>query len=180
MKKTLFLLLVSIQCLTTAFAGAQNYVSLPVLRTQAAQGWHQIYQANGREVVADADVAPLPEAKTCPLVQVEGLGSEIDDALFDVYRQMRGSSIYNLPCAINVDVLDEHTVYPKGNHLRGDIWLDQDEVYLDGAVPPLPPRKRRSELRGVSRTNRRRPQPSDGPFPRRLFHPSGYRNRHGV
>lgn len=139
MKKTLFLLLVSIQCLTTALAGAQNYVSLPVLRTQATQGWHQIYRANGREVVADADVAPLPEAKTCPLVQVEGLGSEIDDALFDVYRQMRGSSIYNLPCAINVDVLDEHTVYPKGNHLRGDIWLDQDEVYLDGAVPPLPP-----------------------------------------
>lgn len=139
LKRTVCLLLAVCLCLSCALAGAQDYVSLPELRAQAAQGWHKTYQANGRKVVADADVVPLPDATTCPLVQVEGVGEEIDDALFDVYRQIRGCSIYNPPCAIDVEVIDERTVYPEGNHLRGEIWLDQDEVYLDGEVPPWPP-----------------------------------------
>ena len=139
MKKTVCWLLAVCLCLPCALAGAEDYVSLPELRAQAARGWHRTYQANGRKVVADADVAPLPEAKTCPLVQVEGVGDEVDDALFDVYRRMRCCDVYNLPCSINVDVIDKRTVFPEGNHLRGEIWLDQDEVYLDGEIPPRPP-----------------------------------------
>lgn len=139
MRKTVCLLLL-VACLLPGLPGlAQEYVSLRELREQVAGGWHQTYQAHGREVVADADVEPLPEADVCPLVQVEGLGEQIDDSLFDVYRKMPGGSVYNLPCAINVDVLNSRTVFPEGNNLRGEIWMDQEKTYLNGEIPDETP-----------------------------------------
>lgn len=120
-----------------AAAQAEEYVTLAELREQVKDGWHETYQAHGREVVADADLQWMTESNTCPIVEVEALGMEEGDSRFDKYRGEKYADIYTRPAVISVDVLNSKSFYRnQGARYGGKIWEDEeDEIRQNGERP---------------------------------------------
>ena len=132
MKKSAFACLaVFTMSLAVSAASADDYVTLAELGRQAADGWHQTYQANGREIVADAETVFYPTGEQCPIVQVEGLGKDENDSVFDVHRQKKNSSIYAFDMSLSVDVLDDDSVnYVPWQELgKGKLYQEQTFFY---------------------------------------------------
>ena len=132
MKKSAFACLaVLTMSLAVSAASADDYVTLAELGRQAADGWHQTYQANGREIVADAETVFYPTGEQCPIVQVEGLGKDENDSVFDVHRQKKNSSIYAFDMSLSVDVLDDDSVnYVPWQELgKGKLYQERTFFY---------------------------------------------------
>ena len=132
MKKSAFACLaVLTMSLAVSAASADDYVTLAELGRQAADGWHQTYQANGREIVADAETVFYPTGEQCPIVQVEGLGKDENDSVFDVHRQKKNSSIYAFDMSLTVDVLDDDSVnYVPWQELgKGKLYQERTFFY---------------------------------------------------
>ena len=56
--------------LFAAVGCAQEYYTIDQLREQAAEGWHEIYEAYGREIVADIDIT-VPDVEQVPVEKLE-------------------------------------------------------------------------------------------------------------
>jgi len=136
--KKMLILLAALLLVSTA-ASAQEYVTLAQLREQAGDGWHGTYQAHGREITIDADLAWMTESDACPIVEVEGIGFEEDDERFDQYLALPDSHIYAFPCSVSVDVLcrDNKELYPLGAYMGKS--RQEQHSYLNGETPVVPP-----------------------------------------
>ena len=74
MKKAMIALLAAALLLQPLAGQAEtDYVSLSVLREQAAEGWHETYQSHGREAAANVEIGRMPETDACPVYRVESL-----------------------------------------------------------------------------------------------------------
>lgn len=114
---------------------AADYVSLSELSKQVVDGWHETYTAHGREVIANADVAWMPETDVCPIVQIEQASWEGSDSLLEKYRDYRDSLVY-VNGTLSILVLEESEYCEKdGENYRGRTILDQDLVYKNGEKP---------------------------------------------
>ena len=115
---------------------AADYVTLPELLTQAQKGWHETYTANGREVVANVDVDWMPDAQTCPIVEIEE--QDVDPALLEKYQgkgnRVEASAKYH-SVEIAVDS-KRKSWFLKGYSGMYSGRIDGDERYFaDGEIP---------------------------------------------
>ncbi len=119
---------------------ADDYVSLPELCKEAMSGWHETYTAKGREVVANADIRWMPEAQTCPIVQVEGLGKQADPDAFKQYQDQPGikSALRDYIAAVALMERDTR-IYPEKDNYKGDTVTPQDLTFYGGEVPTQTP-----------------------------------------
>ena len=69
MKKRVIVLLIVLLFITVN-GYAQEYYTINQLREQAAEGWHEIYEAYGREIVADIDIT-IPDVEQVPVEKLE-------------------------------------------------------------------------------------------------------------
>ena len=69
MKKRVIVLLIVLLFITVN-GYAQEYYTINQLREQAAEGWHEIYEAYGREIVADIDIT-VPDVEQVPVEKLE-------------------------------------------------------------------------------------------------------------
>lgn len=65
-------MLLCLFCLLPCLSQAEDFVTLPELRSQVGEGWHEAFTAMGREVTVQAAVDWFPCAGACPIVEVEG------------------------------------------------------------------------------------------------------------
>ena len=56
--------------LFAAVGCAQEYYTIDQLREQAAEGWHNVYEAYGRKIVADIDIT-IPDVEQVPVEKLE-------------------------------------------------------------------------------------------------------------
>lgn len=77
-----WLLALAAVVLAPALACAEEYVTLAELRTQAGDGWHETFNANGREIVVQAEIDWFPEVDACPVLEVAGAVVEQPGAEF--------------------------------------------------------------------------------------------------
>ena len=56
--------------LFAAVGCAQEYYTIDQLREQAAEGWHTVYEAYGRKIVADIDIT-IPDVEQVPVEKLE-------------------------------------------------------------------------------------------------------------
>ena len=70
MKTRITMLLALLLALVCTAASAQEYYTLPEIREQAAQGWHETYEAYGREIVVDVE-AQIPNVDQVPIERLE-------------------------------------------------------------------------------------------------------------
>ena len=56
--------------LFAAVGCAQEYYTIDQLREQAAEGWHNVYEAYGRKIVADIDIT-IPDVEQVPVKKLE-------------------------------------------------------------------------------------------------------------
>lgn len=137
MKKMLCMLIALL--LMCSGASAEEYVTLSELRTQVGDGWHETYQAHGREVIANAGSPWMPESDACPIIEVEGVGFEEDDERFDMYRALPDSYIYTFPYSVSVDVLCRDSKYLYGLTAYMGKWRTEEHIYLNGETPKVLP-----------------------------------------
>lgn len=136
--KKLLILLAALLLMSTA-ALAEDYVTLAQLREQASAGWHQTYQAHGREIVIDARLAWMTESNACPIIEVEGVGFEEGDERFDMYLALPDSYIYAFPYSVSVDVLCRDNKYLYGLTDYMGKWRSEEHIYLNGETPDVLP-----------------------------------------
>ncbi|MEG0742578.1 MAG: hypothetical protein RR521_10115 [Clostridia bacterium] len=142
MKKCLSFMLILTIALTPLFALAQaqptfaDCVSLPELSAQALEGWHKTYTAHGREVVANVDIRRMPQADTCPIVEIEE--QDVDPALLEKFqgkdnRAEASTKWHSVEIAVDSK---RKSWYLKGYSGMYAGKLDRDERYLaDGEIP---------------------------------------------
>ncbi len=119
---------------------AADYVSLPDLRKEAMSGWHQTYTAKGREVIANVDIRWMPEAQTCPIVQVEGWGKQADPKAFEPYKDKPNTRSAQRDFLIAVGLVDRDTkVFPKRTNYHGRTVTPQQLTLYGGEVPAETP-----------------------------------------
>lgn len=119
---------------------ADDYVSLPDLRKEAMSGWHETYTAKGREVVANVDIRWMPQAQTCPIVQVEGWGKQVDQAAFEPYMDKPDTRSAQRENFIHVAWMERDTmVIPENTNYNGRTVTPQDLTFYDGEVPTETP-----------------------------------------
>ena len=79
MKKQFAALLTALSLLPT-LALAQEYYTLPEIREQAKDGWHETYTDRyGRETVVDIDVEVYGE-ETAPIIKITDAGYRVDQS----------------------------------------------------------------------------------------------------
>ena len=79
MKKQFAVLLTALSLLPT-LALAQEYYTLPEIREQAKDGWHETYTDKyGRETVVDIDVEVYGE-ETAPIIKITDAGYRVDQS----------------------------------------------------------------------------------------------------
>jgi hypothetical protein len=117
-----------------------DYVSLSELSKEAMSGWHETYTAKGREVVVNVDIRWMPEAQTCPIMQVEGLGKQADPDAFKQYQDQPGikSALRDYIAAVD---LTEHDTreFPEKENDKGDKVTPQDLTFYGGELPTQTP-----------------------------------------
>lgn len=119
---------------------AADYLSLPDLRKEAMSGWHQTYAAKGREVIANVDIRWMPEAQTCPIVQVEGWGKQADPKAFEPYKDKPNTRSAQRDFLIAVGLVDRDTkVFPKRTNYHGRTVTPQQLTLYGGEVPAQTP-----------------------------------------
>ncbi len=136
MKKSVFAGLTALMLtMTLSAASAAEYVTLAELREQAvAEGWHQIYQVNGKELVADASIR-LPSADKCPILHIEPLGRDESDSAFDAYRAQKNAQITADNMALTVEVINDESrlLVPRSDW--GIDMVQQSDFYFSSGVP---------------------------------------------
>ena len=132
MRRHLGLMVCAIACLLTTGASAQEYYTIEQVREQAALGWHETYEAYGREISVDVDPY-VPDVDKVPLerlefARMEPLVTEEETGLkFTVYPESNvflvDSEIYN----------KEHT---SGNDsMKSEDWMGYPNEW-DRVYPP--------------------------------------------
>lgn len=124
-------LLLCLLWLLPAPVRAEAYVTLPELRLQAGEGWHETFIARGREVVAQADIDWFPEANACPVLEVAGAVVAQPDGEF-----RKSGKVLDSDCYVN------------WAWMQASPWLDRSEAgscspvsytVYGGEPPPLIP-----------------------------------------
>ena len=64
------IMLFTVLFLFAAVGCAQEYYTIDQLREQAAEGWHNVYEAYGRKIVADIDIT-IPDVEQVPVEKLE-------------------------------------------------------------------------------------------------------------
>lgn len=72
MKKPLIVVTLLLLVLCIGASAAETCFTLPDIREQAKQGWHQTYTAHGREVVVDIEIV-VPDASRFPVLKAKSL-----------------------------------------------------------------------------------------------------------
>ena len=115
---------------------ADDYVSLPDLRKEAIAGWHETYTDKGREVTANVDIRWMPEADTCPIVQVQGWGKQVDPKAFEPYKDKPNTRSSQQDFLIAVGLTDRDTkVFPEITNYHGRTVTPQQLTLYGGEVP---------------------------------------------
>ena len=64
------IMLFTVLFLFAAVGCAQEYYTIDQLREQAAEGWHNVYEAYGRKIIADIDIT-IPDVEQVPVEKLE-------------------------------------------------------------------------------------------------------------
>ena len=139
MKTRIFpFLLALLFVMLTSVAAAQDYYTFPEVREQAAAGWHQTYEAYGRQIVIDVD-PEIPDVEQVPIEKLVAVKREAPAAgeenglIFDCVRPEDNLFGFCTPASAeelpkNIDSRPENgTALPR----------DWDRVYTLGSTLTL-------------------------------------------
>lgn len=146
MKRIITLFLLVLLALTPLSSHAEltadDYVTLGELRQQALAGWHQTYTARGREVVANVDIAWMPDAESCPILHIRETSSDADPALFTRYDG-EDNRVTLVPetnyIHVMVDMKRESYFLPGYSGGTRGLWDHDSAIFPYSAIPDCQP-----------------------------------------
>ena len=134
-KRVLAALAAAVLLATASAASADGYVTLAELSKQAAEeGWHQVYEVDGKTLVTDAGIR-LPSADTCPILRIEPLGRDEGDSVFDAYRAQKNAQIAADDKGLTVEVINDESRLPVAREDWGTNVVQPSDFY-DGEIGP--------------------------------------------
>lgn len=140
MRKHVGMLLCAILMIVVSVAEAEEYYTIEQVKEQAALGWHQTYEAYGRQIVIDVD-AEIPDVSQVPIEQIVPAfrdvpsGGEENGLLFTAYTDDKSNIFF-------FDTPKEKEMQlPKGAYTQYENGIalprDWDRIYPPGGVLTL-------------------------------------------